>query len=226
LERALRAGTIPGGLHRPGGRIHREVRQGPRARDPAEREGAIGAADVVGSGARARRAGHRAAEGAGSEEGDGHDHGHRLGRRDHDLPRARGDQVKRTAGVRIRRALPQQPGDFARLLGLMLLAALLAVGVTFVLPPRYVAETSILLDSYSDLSSLLSLAQSSDILPGGILPGQSRKENGYSYTSIITSREILSDLLTRPTGRTPGETYMQVFAPRAGSPQRKLEVAM
>ncbi|HXF58291.1 MAG TPA: hypothetical protein VN539_00530, partial [Candidatus Saccharimonadales bacterium] len=61
--------------------------------------------------------------------------------------------MKRTAGVRIRRALPQQPGDFARLLGLMLLAALLAVGVTFVLPPRYVAETSILLDSYSDLSS-------------------------------------------------------------------------
>jgi len=134
--------------------------------------------------------------------------------------------VSRAAGVRIRRALPQQPGDFARLLGLMLLAALLAVGVTFVLPPRYVAETSILLDSYSDLSSLLSLAQSSDILPGGILPGQSRKENGYSYTSIITSREILADLLTRPTGRTPGETYMQVFAPRAGSPQRKLEVAM
>jgi len=108
----------------------------------------------------------------------------------------------------------------------MAAAAILAVGITFVIPPRYVAETSILLDSYSDLSSLLSLAQSSDILPGGILPGQSRKENGYSYASICTSRATLSDLSSQPTGRRPGETYLDVFAPQSGSPQRRLEVAM
>jgi uncharacterized protein involved in exopolysaccharide biosynthesis len=108
----------------------------------------------------------------------------------------------------------------------MAVAAALAVGVTFILPPEYVSETSILLDSYSDLSSLLSLAQSSDILPGGILPGQSRKENGYSYASIITSRGTLEDLLNKPTGITPGETYLSVFAPASGTPQRKMEVAM
>jgi uncharacterized protein involved in exopolysaccharide biosynthesis len=108
----------------------------------------------------------------------------------------------------------------------MLLAAVLAIGTIFVLPPKYVAVTSILLDSYSDLSSLLSLAQSSDILPGGILPGQSRKENGYSYSSIITSRGTLADLLNQPTGRDSGETYLSAFAPRSGTPQRKVEVAL
>ena len=127
---------------------------------------------------------------------------------------------------RVRGALPGTRGDVLRLLTVMIVAALLAVGITFVLPPRYVAETSILLDSYSDLSSLLSLAQSSDILPGGILPGQSRKENGYSYTAIITSRATLGDLLTQPTGRTPGETYASVFSPRSGTPKRKQEAAM
>jgi len=130
------------------------------------------------------------------------------------------------ASERIRGALPRSRGDFGRLLALMLVAAGLAVGVTFLLPPQYVAETSILLDSYSDLSSLLSLAQSSDILPGGILPGQSRKENGYSYASIITSRGTLADLLNKPTGRTPGETYLNVFSPRSGTPERRAEVAM
>lgn len=134
--------------------------------------------------------------------------------------------MRRTAVSRFRRALPTSPGDFGQLLALMAAAAALAVGVTFVVPAGYVAETSILLDSYSDLSSLLSLAQSSDILPGGILPGQSRKENGYSYTSIITSRSTLSDLLAHPTGRSPNETYLSVFSPGSGTPQRKLEVAM
>jgi uncharacterized protein involved in exopolysaccharide biosynthesis len=105
-------------------------------------------------------------------------------------------------------------------------AAILAVGITFLVPPRYVAETSILLDSYGDLSSLLNLAQSSDILPGGVLPGQSRKENGYSYASIITSRATLTDLLGQPTGRRAGEAYLEVFAPSSGTPQRKQEVAL
>jgi uncharacterized protein involved in exopolysaccharide biosynthesis len=130
------------------------------------------------------------------------------------------------AADRIRDALPRSRSEFGRLLGLMCLAAALAVGVTFLVPPQYVAETSILLDSYSDLSSLLSLAQSSDILPGGILPGQSRKENGYSYASIITSRGTLTDLLNQPTGRQPGETYLSVFAPRSGTPQRRVEIAL
>jgi uncharacterized protein involved in exopolysaccharide biosynthesis len=134
--------------------------------------------------------------------------------------------VTEAMASRVRGALPGTPGEFGRLLMLMVIAAALAVGVTFLLPPRYVAETSILLDSYSDLSSLLSMAQSSDILPGGILPGQSRKENGYSYASIVTSRATLSDLLHQQTGRSPGETYLEVFAPRSGTPQRKMEVAL
>jgi len=134
--------------------------------------------------------------------------------------------VVEAASERVRGALPRSRGDFGRLLALMSVAAALAVGVTFILPPQYVAETSILLDSYSDLSSLLSLAQSSDILPGGILPGQSRKENGYSYASIITSRGTLTDLLNQPTGRDSGETYLSVFAPSSGTPLRKVEVAM
>jgi uncharacterized protein involved in exopolysaccharide biosynthesis len=130
------------------------------------------------------------------------------------------------AAESIRGALPRSRGEFGRLLAVMVVAAALAVGTIYALPPNYVAVTSILLDSYSDLSSLLSLAQSSDILPGGILPGQSRKENGYSYASIITSRGTLADLLTQPTGRTPGETYLSVFAPRSGTPQRKVEIAL
>jgi len=135
-------------------------------------------------------------------------------------------RVVDAAGERIRGALPRSRGEFGRLLVLMCVAAALAVGVTFVLPPKYVAETSILLDSYSGLSSLISLAQSSDILPGGMLSGLSRKENGYFYSTFFTSRWALADLLNQPTGRHPGETYLSVFAPLSGTPQRKVEVAL
>ncbi|HLQ66526.1 MAG TPA: GNVR domain-containing protein [Candidatus Limnocylindrales bacterium] len=117
-------------------------------------------------------------------------------------------------------------GDFWRLLAVVGVAAVLAGAAVKLYPADYVADASILLDAQGEGTSLVNLAQISDLLPQGALQSQSRKENGYAYMAISQSRAVLTHLLGQPQSAEPTRPIMERFAPHNVSPSRSLEIAV
>jgi uncharacterized protein involved in exopolysaccharide biosynthesis len=121
------------------------------------------------------------------------------------------------------------PSARIKILNLLLvtaLAALLAVSLTYVLPSKFVASASILLDSSGDFLGLANIGPLSEMLPSSALGFQSRKENGFSYAAICNSRETLVHLLAARLDSTSSATYLSEFVPRTGSPTRRTEIAV
>jgi uncharacterized protein involved in exopolysaccharide biosynthesis len=106
----------------------------------------------------------------------------------------------------------------------MVAAAILAVIATYILPTKYTARGSILLDAGGDGMNLLNLAQMTDLLPPGVLQSAGRKENGYAYLAIAQSRSLLTDLLHRPQLSNPGRSYLDSFQRIHASEPRRTEI--
>jgi uncharacterized protein involved in exopolysaccharide biosynthesis len=105
-------------------------------------------------------------------------------------------------------------------------AAALAGAAVILYPADYVADASILLDAQGEGTSLVNLAQISDLLPQGALQSQARKENGYAYMSISQSRAVLTHLLGQPQSEQPTRPILERFAPRNVPQARSLEIAV
>jgi len=134
--------------------------------------------------------------------------------------------VKRVGWKRWRRTTFAPATDLRRLVVVILAAGVLGGIIAFVIPPSYVASSSLLLDSAGDGTNLINLAQLSDFLPAGALPSQSRKENGYAYLEVSRSRALLAHLLGQPRLSDSSSTYMAKLAPRDGSEAERTEVAI
>ncbi len=105
-------------------------------------------------------------------------------------------------------------------------AALLAILITYLIPPRYTARASILLDAGAGGTNLINLAQITELLPPGAFPSEAKKENGYAYLAIARSRTLLTGILEQPQLGNPTRRYIDAFESRLASPARRTETAV
>lgn len=117
--------------------------------------------------------------------------------------------------------------DLKKLIPVMALGALLAFGLTRVLPASYRSDVTLLLDSDEGIGNLGGLSQMVDLFQPGMLGAGGDAVRGYSYVGILESRALLERVLQYPDPSTGGRTRIfDVYAPRSGAMARRSEVAV